>query len=63
MVRIMVNDLLAIGEGRMSVETFTQYLEGNRKSQIHQIAYPQGLYLSEVEYPYLKIKQPKIHLF
>jgi len=63
MVRIMVNDLLAIGEGRMSIETFTQYLEGNRKSQIHQIAYPQGLYLSEVEYPYLKIKQPKIHLF
>lgn len=63
MVRILVHDLLAIGEGRMSLETFKQYIEGNRKSQIHQIAYPQGLYLSEVEYPYLNIEQPKIQLF
>ena len=54
MVRILVHDLLAVGEGRISLETFRQCLEGNRDSQIHQIAYPQGLYLSEIEYTYLK---------
>ncbi|HRD06508.1 MAG: tRNA pseudouridine synthase A [Saprospiraceae bacterium] len=63
MVRILVHDLLAVGEGRISLETFRQCLEGNRDSQIHQIAYPQGLYLSEIEYTYLKVEQPKIKLY
>jgi tRNA pseudouridine38-40 synthase len=55
MIRIIVGRLLEIGRGVMSVDEFEYYL-GNRQTPKNiSPAYPQGLYLSKVTYPYLDI--------
>lgn len=53
MVRILVHDMLALGEGKLSAEEFKSCLAGERKKQIHKIAYPQGLFLTDVEYSFI----------
>ncbi|WP_179412823.1 tRNA pseudouridine synthase A [Mucilaginibacter sp. E4BP6] len=55
MIRIIVGRLLEIGKGEMSVDEFEHYLAEKITPQIIIPAYPQGLYLSKVTYPYLNL--------
>ena len=55
MIRIIVGRLLEIGRGEMSVDEFEYYLANKHTPKIIIPAYPQGLYLSKVTYPYLDI--------
>lgn len=57
MIRIIVGRLLEIGTGRMSVEVFEAHLRDRQTPRILTPAYPQGLYLSKVTYPYLDLPQ------
>jgi len=53
MIRKLVYCLQKIGEGKLKLETFEKYLiEGDSDVVIHS-AYPQGLFLTEVKYPFL----------
>jgi tRNA pseudouridine38-40 synthase len=56
MVRIIIGRLLAIGRGELSVSEFEYYLANKETPSIIIPAYPQGLYLSKVTYPYLDLK-------
>ena len=56
MVRILSANLLRIGNGKMSIEEFSHCLESGEKPKYHNIAFPQGLYLSKIEYSYIDIK-------
>ncbi len=53
MVRILMGKLIEIGTGNLGVDEFESYLVNPRQVQIIKPAYPQGLYLSKVTYPYL----------
>lgn len=53
MVRIIMYELLELGQHKSSLDSFQSLLEGKRKGQVDKIAYPQGLFLSEVIYPYI----------
>ena len=55
MVRIIIGRLLEIGRGEMSVDEFEHYLINKETPKIIIPAYPQGLFLSKVTYPYLDI--------
>jgi tRNA pseudouridine38-40 synthase len=55
MIRIIVGRLLEIGKGEMSIDEFEHYLAEKITPQIIIPAYPQGLYLSKVTYPYLNL--------
>jgi tRNA pseudouridine38-40 synthase len=55
MVRIVVRRLLEVGRGRLSVAEFESYLIGSAVPNDVKSAYPQGLYLSKVTYPFLDI--------
>ncbi len=55
MVRIIVQRLIMIGRGDLSVDEFESYLVNKKGPTINTIAYPQGLYLSRVRYPYLDL--------
>lgn len=50
MIRLLVGNLLKIGKGTLSIEQFQAYLELRQKPEYFDIAYPQGLFLSGVEY-------------
>lgn len=55
MVRTIVGRLLDIGCGKLSVAEFESYLINPDSEATITPAYPQGLYLSKVTYPYLDI--------
>ncbi len=55
MVRIITGRLLEVGRGIMSVDEFEHCLKEKKPPKIIVPAYPQGLYLSKVTYPYLNI--------
>jgi tRNA pseudouridine38-40 synthase len=55
MIRLCVYFLLEVGRGRMTLEEFEDRF-GNRKDGFKRSAYPDGLFLSKVEYPYLKME-------
>lgn len=55
MVRTIVKKLLKIGSGKLSVDEFEQQLVSGERGKITKGAYPQGLHLSCVEYPFLKL--------
>jgi tRNA pseudouridine38-40 synthase len=55
MVRIIVGKLLDIGRGEITVDEFEQALITRKTPKTIEPAYPQGLYLSNVQYPYLRI--------
>jgi tRNA pseudouridine38-40 synthase len=60
MVRIIVHKLLEVGKGKLSVEQFHNYLRLTEQPSNIRSAYPQGLYLSRVTYPFLSIS-PRTH--
>lgn len=62
MIRIFVFRLFEIGTGKLSIEEFEYYLKNKEASKFNNLAYPQGLYLSKVSYPFLDIK-PKNDFF
>ncbi len=55
MIRIIVGKLLEIGNGKLTVEEFEQYLRTKVTPKTIIPAYAQGLYLSKVTYPYLNL--------
>jgi tRNA pseudouridine38-40 synthase len=55
MVRIITNELIEIGTGKLSVDAFEAHLINPQLLQPIKAAYPQGLYLSKIKYPYLDI--------
>jgi hypothetical protein len=55
MVRIITGKLIDIGTGTLSVDEFEHYLIHPQETQLIKPAYPQGLYLSKIKYPYLDI--------
>lgn len=55
MIRIIVGKLLEIGTGSLTVDAFEHYLRERETPRLIEPAYPQGLYLSKVTYPYLDI--------
>ena len=55
MIRIITGKLLLIGEGRMSIDEFENHLITKETPATLDLAYPQGLYLSRVTYPYLDL--------
>jgi len=55
MIRIITDKLLQIGSGRMSMDEFENHLITLQPPKDLSPAYPTGLYLSKVTYPYLNI--------
>ncbi|MBX2898020.1 MAG: tRNA pseudouridine(38-40) synthase TruA [Cyclobacteriaceae bacterium] len=53
MVRLLMGKLIKIGSGTLSVEEFEYYLIDKVTPTVWDPAYPQGLFLSKVNYPYL----------
>ncbi|MDX2281627.1 MAG: tRNA pseudouridine(38-40) synthase TruA [Saprospiraceae bacterium] len=57
MIRILMGRLLEIGAGQMSLATFEGHLRDKKTPKLIRPAYPQGLYLSKIVYPYLDLPQ------
>jgi len=55
MVRIIAGKLIEIGTGELSVEEFESKLESKVAPLTIKPAYPQGLYLTRVKYPFLEM--------
>lgn len=55
MIRIIMQKLIDIGKGELSVDEFESYLITKETPKTIEPAYPQGLYLSKVTYPYLDL--------
>lgn len=55
MIRIIIGKLLEIGTGKLSVEEFEHLLLNKIALYNTKPAYPQGLYLSKIIYPYLNL--------
>lgn len=55
MIRIIMQKLLLVGCGKMSLDEFENDLNSKEPPEIVRCAYPQGLYLSQVKYPFLEI--------
>jgi tRNA pseudouridine38-40 synthase len=55
MIRIIVQKLLLIGRHRLSLDEFENYLVTRQKPSVNNLAYPQGLHLTKVRYPFLDI--------
>lgn len=53
MVRLIIGNILEVGYGKISFAEFEAYLNNEEKPKHFNAAYPQGLYLSKVVYPYL----------
>lgn len=55
MIRIIVGKLLLIGRGELSVDEFESFLITKNTPLVLEPAFPQGLYLSKVTYPFLDL--------
>ncbi len=55
MIRAIMGKLLEVGMGRVSVEEFEHHLISKQLPDQLKLAYPQGLFLSKVTYPYLDL--------
>jgi len=56
MIRIITGKLLKIGTGKLSIDEFENHLITLQTPKTLDPAYPQGLYLSKIVYPYLDLK-------
>ena len=54
MIRVLVSNLIKVGDNSLSLNQFKNYLNNAEISISHKPAPPNGLYLSRVEYQYLK---------
>lgn len=55
MIRVIVGKLLQVGMGTLPLDEFESYLAAEKAPKALTPAYPQGLYLSKVTYPYLDL--------
>ncbi|MEJ0031642.1 MAG: hypothetical protein WDO15_15260 [Bacteroidota bacterium] len=62
MIRMIVDRLLMIGRGELEVDELENILKSTEPVEFIRSAYPQGLYLSKVRYPFLDIP-PRSELF
>lgn len=53
MIRVIVGHLLEVGRGNETVAEFENRFISKERSERFPVAYPQGLYLSKITYPYL----------
>jgi len=60
MIRVIVSNLIKVGERTLSLEEFESYLKTNSVSNSHKPAPPNGLFLSKIEYEYLKRENQSI---
>lgn len=56
MVRAIVGTMINIGSGKISLDDFTKIIESKDRSQAGFSVPAHGLYLTKIEYPYLKIQ-------
>ncbi|MEQ8705919.1 MAG: tRNA pseudouridine(38-40) synthase TruA [Phaeodactylibacter sp.] len=61
MIRIIVYRLLEVGSGKISIAEFERPLQEKKSAGPTRSALPQGLYLSQVQYPYFDVP-PKVRL-
>lgn len=54
MIRILVGNILEIGYEKMSLIEFENCLKNGTRPTYFKEAYPQGLYLTKVDYPFLE---------
>lgn len=54
MIRLLVNDLLLIGTGQLSVADFETMLQTGERKPHFRLAPPEGLFLTGVSYPYIE---------
>lgn len=59
MVRICVFCLLEVGSGKMTLEEFGEILNQEKDLKEKQLARPNGLFLSRVEYPFLELNDSR----
>ncbi len=57
MIRICIFFLLRVGSGEMTLTEFRQILNQEKDMKEKIPAFPNGLFLSRVEYPYLELKE------
>ena len=57
MIRICVFYLLEVGSGKMTVEEFEKGMNGEIEFKKKSPAFPSGLFLSRIEYPFLELKE------
>ncbi|WP_276090752.1 tRNA pseudouridine(38-40) synthase TruA [Pedobacter sp. JY14-1] len=55
MIRIIMGELLKVGQHRLSTDEFEHYLNSRTTPKLLSPAHPEGLYLSKVSYPYLNL--------
>ncbi|RYE29107.1 MAG: tRNA pseudouridine(38-40) synthase TruA [Sphingobacteriaceae bacterium] len=55
MIRILVGKILKIGTGDLSLDAFEYHLKSGETPAILDLAYPQGLHLSKINYPFLNL--------
>lgn len=55
MIRLLVGNIILIGQGRMSLKTFENHLKSGESPQFYTAAHPQGLYLCDVQYPFAEL--------
>ncbi|MFT5998027.1 MAG: tRNA pseudouridine38-40 synthase [Neolewinella sp.] len=53
MIRLLVNDLLLVGNGKLSQQAFSEMLKTGVRQPHFQLARPEGLFLTGVSYPYI----------
>lgn len=53
MIRLLVNDLLLVGNGKLSQQAFAEMLQTGVRQPQFQLAHPQGLFLTGVSYTYI----------
>ncbi len=58
MIRIIMDRLIRVGQGNLSLEKFHAFLKREEKPQFINYAHPQGLFLSRIEYPFINF-EPK----
>ena len=56
MIRLLVGELIRLSEGKTSLKNFEAYLQNTLEKPRHYKAHPQGLHLSYVQYPFLKLE-------
>ncbi len=59
MIRLIMGKLIDVGKGEFSVEEFENCLKTNEPPKLIMPAHPQGLYLTEIKYPFLDIQARK----
>ena len=55
MIRMIIGKLIEVGTRTLTVEEFENYFVSRTTPKLIEPAYPQGLYLSKVVYPYLDV--------